>query len=313
MAIRSSLAIDKTIELTINGSQQRIRMCAEREGLPPLLIVQGGPALPMLHEVAKYRRLMNLEADFLVAYWEQRGCGKAARKDAMSVSVAQQVDDLRAVLRWLHSETKQRAIVLGISIGATFALLAADHERDQVKSIVAVSPDSHTASSDAYAHEFLQEQARRSTNEGLRRKIAKLGPPPYLDVTGFQRRARLLADLDTIEHGRTFGALVREMLFAMLRTYGVIGSIVALRNMNLVLRNLLADIASLDLIAEPPRVAVPVHYVFGAKDALTPLSAVKEFPALVAAPSSTVVRVADGGHMVHFDHPDVVRSIAAGA
>ena len=48
--------IDKTITLDVNGSTQRIRLCAERAGLPPLLIVQGGPALPQLNEVAKFQR-----------------------------------------------------------------------------------------------------------------------------------------------------------------------------------------------------------------------------------------------------------------
>src|SRR5215475_2061460 len=116
MKTRSPLAIDKTITLTINGSRQRVRLCAARPGLPPLLVVQAGPALPLLHEVAKFQRLLNLETDFLVAYWEQRGCGDASADDAQSVSLAQQVEDLRSVLQWLYEETRQRAVVLGISI-----------------------------------------------------------------------------------------------------------------------------------------------------------------------------------------------------
>ena len=117
MTTRAPLAIDKTITLDINGSRQRIRLCAARTGLPPLLIVQGGPGLPLLHEVAKFQRLLNLENDFLVGYWEQRGCGNASQNDAQSVSLPQQVDDLRTVLRWLHAETQQRVLIFGISLG----------------------------------------------------------------------------------------------------------------------------------------------------------------------------------------------------
>src|SRR5262249_10177261 len=102
VANRTPLAIDETITLTINGSCQRIRLCAARPGLPPLLVVQGGPALPMLHEVRKFQRLLNLETDFLVGYWEQRGCGNASARDAHSASLAQQVEDLRGVLQWWH-------------------------------------------------------------------------------------------------------------------------------------------------------------------------------------------------------------------
>ena len=203
MTTRAPLAIDKTITLEINGSRQSIRLCAARTGLPPLLIVQGGPGLPLLHEVAKFQRLLNLERDFLVGYWEQRGCGNASQNDAQSVSLPQQVDDLRTVLRWLHAETQQRVLMFGISWGATIVLQAVEHESDRVTSVVGISPDLQTSASDATAYAFLQEQARRADRRRIGRRVMKLGRPPYLDLAEFQRRARLLADLGTIERGKT--------------------------------------------------------------------------------------------------------------
>ena len=166
--------IDKTVALNVNGSAQRLRMCGARPGLPPLLVVQGGPALPLLHEVPKFQRLLNLEDDFLVGYWEQRGCGDAPRGDAESVSWAQQIDDLRTVLRWFHGETRRPVILLGISIGGTLSLRAAEHEGDRLKAVIAVSPDTNTAESDAAADAFLRNQ----TGGAFARRIAKLPPPP---------------------------------------------------------------------------------------------------------------------------------------
>jgi len=308
MTTRAPKAIDKTIALDINGSRQRIRLCAARTGLPPLLIVQAGPGLPLLHEVAKFQRLLNLENDFLVGYWEQRGCGNASQNDARSVSLPRQIDDLRAVVRWFHAETQQRVLMLGISWGATIALQAVEHESDRVSSVIAISPDLQTAGSDAAADAFLQEQARRAGRR-VGRRVMKLGRPPYVDPAELQRRARLLADLGTIERERSFGELLRELLSGLIRTYGVVGGVRALSNMNTVLRTLLPEIAALDLLAHPPCVTVPVHYVFGEQDALTPVSLVTELPAAMAAPPSTVRRVPDAGHMVHFDQPRIVRSI----
>jgi len=304
------LGIDRTIKLTVNGSAQQVRICAASAGLPPLLVVQGGPALPLLHEVPKFQRLLNLERDFLVGYWEQRGCGSAPRNEAMGVSWPQQIDDLRTVLAWFHGEMKQPVIVLGISIGGTMALRAVEHESDRVKALIVVSPDSNTSESDATADAFLQNQARTSGHRRLARRIAKLPKPPYVKPAPFQQRARLLADLGTIEFGKTFGALLREMLVGMIRAYGVGGAVRALRNVNLMQSRLLPQIVSLDLFADPPRVRAPVHYVFGERDAVTAASAPDRLPAAIAAPASTVVRVPDAGHMVHFDRPDVVRSIA---
>jgi len=313
MKNRARHAIDKTITLNINGSRQRIRLSAARPGLPPLLVVQGGPALPLLHEVAKFQRLLDLEHNFLVGYWEQRGCGDAPAHDARRVSLAQQVDDLRSVLRWLHGETGRPALILGISIGGTITLQAVEHEPDHVRAVIAVSPDAQTTVSDAAAHAFLQEQARGPDRHRIRRSVMALGHPPFVDPAPFQRRTRLLADLGTIEHGKTFGALAREAFFALIRTYGAVGGVRALRNVNIIQRRLLPEISSLDLFSRPPRVTVPVHYVFGEQDVLTPASVVKDLPAAIAAPGTTVVRLPDAGHMAHFDQPRIVRSILEAA
>src|SRR4051794_35523636 len=115
MATKTRPAIDRTIDLAVNGSRQRIRLCAASDGRPPLLVVQSGPGLPLLNEVRKYQRLLDLERDFVVGYWEQRGCGDASLRDTAGVSMQQQVADLRTVVRWFFEETNQRVILLGIS------------------------------------------------------------------------------------------------------------------------------------------------------------------------------------------------------
>lgn len=72
--------VDKRVVLTINGASQRLRLCAAREGLPPVLIVQAGPGFPLLNEVAKFQRRLDLERTFSVCYWDLRGCGTAAAR-----------------------------------------------------------------------------------------------------------------------------------------------------------------------------------------------------------------------------------------
>src|SRR3954468_2072102 len=148
MRSTTPLGVDRTITLDVNGSIQDLRLCAARAGLPPLLVVQAGPGLPLLHEVPKYQRLLKLEEHFLVAYWDQRGCGPAAKKDAERVSWSQQVNDLRRVLTWVHGQTNQPVTILGISIGATLALRTVEHDCLGVKAIVAVSPDLQSVLSD---------------------------------------------------------------------------------------------------------------------------------------------------------------------
>jgi pimeloyl-ACP methyl ester carboxylesterase len=306
---KPALAIDETIALEINGSRQRVRLCAGRIGLPPVVVVQQGPGLPVLHEVAKFQRRLDLERDYLVVYWEQRGCGDASAEDARSVSLAQQVEDLQAIVRWVADRTQQGVLIFGISIGATISLLAAARDGARVKAVIANSPDLQTRAGDAAVDRFLHEQVRRIGTRRLERALTKLGAPPYLEPRALQRRAVLLADFGSIERGRTFNALLRETLVAMVRTYGVFGTVRGLRNMNIVQRMMLADVATLDLLAHPPQLTVPVHFVFGEQDALTATFMSGELPHVIGGPGTTAVRVPDAGHLVHFDRADIVRAI----
>ena len=268
---------------------------------------------PLLHEVTKFQRRLGLEKDFLVFYWEQRGTGSASKGDATSVSLQQQVDDLRAVLRWVHNETHQAVILFGISLGGSAALRAAEQEPTRVKSMVAIAVDPNTTRQDAWAHSFLQQQAALPKNRRLSAKLEKLGEPPYTEVAPFQLRASMLADLGTVEHGKKFSSLLKETVFAMIRTYGVVGTAKALRNMNAVQNTMLPQLVSLDLFANPPRLAMPVHYVFGEQDQLVPVALGKELAAAIAAPARSVTVVPNAGHMVHFDQPETVRSIVMNA
>jgi pimeloyl-ACP methyl ester carboxylesterase len=308
-AKKPAFAIDETITLAINRSRQRVRLCAGRIGLPPVIVVQQGPGLPMLHEVAKFQRRLDLERDYLVVYWEQRGCGNVSAEEARSVSLAQQVEDLQAIVKWVADRTQRRVLIFGISIGATISLLAVAGDGARVKAVIANSPDLQTRAGDAAVDRFLHERVRHAGTRRLERALTKLGPPPYLEPRAFQRRAVLLADFGSIERGRTFNALLRETLVAMVRTYGVFGTVRALRNMNIVQRMMLADMATLDLLAHAPQLTVPVHFVFGEQDALTAAFMSGELPGVMGGPGTTAVRLPDAGHLVHFDRPDVVRAI----
>lgn len=301
-------ALNRSFTLDVNGTHQALRLCATRGGLPPVLVVQAGPGFPLLHEVSRFQRLMALERHFLVAYWDQRGTGRAPSGDAFTVTPQTQVDDLSMLLRWLSREAGQPVVVLGISLGATFALQAAARAPEHVRAVVAVSAGLDLPASDVAALAYLRQAATQAGRGGLARQLEKLGEPPNTSPAQFQLRARLLADLGGMESGRGFMQMLRCTLTSLLGCYGVAGTVAALRNLNAVQEQLLPQLASLDLLRHWQAPSVPVHYVFGEDDPLIPAALVARLSDRLGEHDS-VLRLPCTGHLAHFDQPAMVRGL----
>lgn len=302
---RSRVLIDHLSDLQILGSRQRVRVCASHAGLPPLLMVQAGPGLPLLNEVPQLQRTLRLETHFTVYYWEQRGCGPASRQDTQTVSLAQQVEDVSAVIQHIARETHKDVTVLAVSIGATASLMAAARGVPGLRALVAISPDLKFPDVDLFVASYLYAGA----TPALRAKLDKLGPPPYLEPARLQQRARYLIQLGAIRRDCSFMTMTRELLVSCLRAYGLWGSFKTLRNMSLVQARMQPDLVELDLFPRLPQIRVPVHYVVSPQDPLVPPKILKMLQDLAPKLGQAVTVIPEARHMVHLDSPNAVRAV----
>src|SRR3954454_12062015 len=122
----SGLPIDSLEPVQLGGITQWIRVHAAAAATPPLLLMQQGPGLPIVNEAGGWERLLGLEQDFTVVYWDQRGTGLSARpllgrSRRFPIGVEQMVDDTVTLLELLRERFGRPAVVVGFSFGATFA------------------------------------------------------------------------------------------------------------------------------------------------------------------------------------------------
>src|SRR3982750_2708524 len=83
-------------KININTSSQWVLVRGKNINAPLLIHVQAGPGLPMISEANKMEKLLHLENNFLVAYWDQRGCGKSFSKNILpqTINLQQMADDI---------------------------------------------------------------------------------------------------------------------------------------------------------------------------------------------------------------------------
>src|SRR3954464_9366440 len=216
----SGLEIDRLERVQLGGIPQWIRVRAADTANPVLLVMQQGPGLPVINEVAGWERLLGLEQHFTVVYWDQRGTGLSARGRSrrFEISVARMVEDTLARLELLRDRFGGPAVVVGFSFGATFAAYAAQRRPDLVAALVAVGMDIDVPAAERHMYEFALSTARVRGNGRAIRQLRRIGPPPHLTGRRFRTRARWAVEFGGVSAHVTYAGLMRALLRSLIRS-----------------------------------------------------------------------------------------------
>jgi pimeloyl-ACP methyl ester carboxylesterase len=309
------MEIDRREPVQLGESMQWIRIRAAAARNPLLLLVQMGPGLPMLNEARTFERLLSLEDDFTVIYWDQRGCGRSLRSaDATrDLSVQTMVSDTGRLLAMLCDRFDTPAVVAGFSMGATIAALATARQPDLVAALVAVGMDIDGAAAENNAYQFALATAQARNNRKAVRQLQAIGPPPHLEPKAFATRARWAANFGGVRAGHTYNSIGRSLLASLLRSpdYSLADATRALRGITAAQAALLPDLAALDLTHTLTRLNTPIVMAQGRHDQVAPPSAAERYAELLQAPSKQLVWFEHSAHMPHLEEPERFRELLA--
>ncbi len=115
-------SLGKPYPVTINGIDQMVMVHTNNESNPVLLVLHGGPGyamLPLMHKVNP-----QLEDEFTVANWDQRGAGLSPETNKAHLTLEQLVDDAHKVSLWLMQKFGQQKLYL---LGHSFGTVLGDY------------------------------------------------------------------------------------------------------------------------------------------------------------------------------------------
>lgn len=173
----SGITAMETVEL--GGLPQVISIRGQDAGNPILLFLHGGPGVPEMPVSHLHR---DLEKDFTVVHWDQRGAGKSYSESisAEAMQVNHFVDDTLELSRYLLERFGQQKLYLaGFSFGSLVAALAAEREPELFHAYIGISQFVNLTDSEALLHGQMRKLA---VAKGDRKAIGGLenaGPPPY--------------------------------------------------------------------------------------------------------------------------------------
>jgi pimeloyl-ACP methyl ester carboxylesterase len=278
--------------------------------------MQQGPGLPIINETRGFERLLGLEKDFTVVYWDQRGTGLSSpplRKSSNTfhIGAAQMIDDTVSMLELLHDRFGGKTFVAGFSFGATFAAQAAVRRPDLIAALVATGMDIDIPFAENHTYDFVLNTARKRRSRRAIRQLEKIGPPPHLDAKRFSTRARWAANYGGVTANATFNTVLRALVGSLLRSpdYSIADVIRTVRGATITQTALLPELASTDLVHTMPRLDIPIVMAQGRLDQVAPAEPAQRFYDTLTAPDKQLVWFEKSAHTPQYDEPAKFRDL----
>ena len=311
-------ALDTLTAVSLGGVDQWVRLRSRDRSRPVLLVLYGGPGLPLLPRVPDLGERAGLEEHFTVAYWEQRGTGKSYRPSlsADAMTIDRFVEDAMELSDHLRDrfETEQIGI-FGTSWGSVLGLRALARAPERFWGYVGASQLVDVRESDRRSYEFTLDEARRRENEDAVQALASIGPPPYTPTEVMTQR-KWLGEFGGMRHDRPPPGPMGQ-LWDLLTTSAYSWRDVwqVARNPFFALNHLLDELSEVDLTDEIDRVEQPVYLLHGRHDRLAPSSLARSYLDALDAPAKEWIWFEHSAHFPFLEEPErfgeVMETVAA--
>jgi len=296
-------AIDVLEPVSIGGMKQWMMANGRNEDLPVLLWLHGGPGAAQM-PIARYFN-NNLEEEFIVVQWDQRGAGKSNPKDfdESTMTFERFVLDVYEMTQYLKERfDKEKIYLLGHSWGTQIGFVAAHRYPENYIAYIGVSQVSHGDSSQLYAYEELKKRIGERGRKRDIQKLEKLNGPPYREHADYVTFARMLGKYDmNMDVG--MWKLARVALRSDAYSIGNLRR--WLRGANRGSGPMWDETQGMDMLEWVPEITIPCFFITGTEDYNTPLVLMDRIMERLDAPAGKeLIIFENAAHTPFFADPD---------
>jgi pimeloyl-ACP methyl ester carboxylesterase len=296
-------------QIELGGQRQWISIRGYDVRNPLLLYLHPGPGTA---DLALLRtQCPELERQFVVVNWDQRGAGKSFQVTATTdeLSITQLVEDTHDLIRYLKQRfSVDKIYLLGFSAGTILGLSVADKYPDDLYAYIGVSQLVQGAEGERLGLEYVQRVARETQNQVASRELA--------GIDSTYRAGEWYAQLKTQRKWLTkFGGVYhtadsdsREMwLLLKAEEYSLVEMMGWVLGSDRSLQKLWPEVMQVDFTQTVPEVNVPIYFLAGRYDYNTPSALVAVyFDELKAPRGKELIWFENSAHHLFFDQPELL-------
>lgn len=306
--ITAENGIDMEVLVEIGGLKQRLYIRGEDSSNPVILYLHGGPGSSMIPMIYKYQR--TLEKAYTIVNWDQRTAGKTYLLNDKnnvynSLSMERMVSDVDEVVAYLKDKFHQeKIIILGHSWGSILGTIYAQKYPNNVSVYIGTGQVIEMNINERIGYDAALAAAKQVRNE---KDIAALEQyPEYpLEKGKYNEKAMIMQRAMTSKYlaPNLKDNTITTILFSPYCT---------LKESFLYLQPLLDRQKALyDYLFYEMKNApyensfdMPIIYIMGQDDWISPNAPAKAFFDSVNAPSKQWISIEDAGHLSMLDKPE---------
>ncbi|MBN1574065.1 MAG: alpha/beta hydrolase [Deltaproteobacteria bacterium] len=304
----SERSIARIEKVNLGGVDQWIVMRGTDVGNPVLLFIHGGPGVPTTPSVIKDNG--DLESDFVVVTWDQRGAGKSYSKDIPpeSMTVEQIISDAHELVQYLKKKfNTDKIYIVGHSWGSILGMYLIDRYPGDFYAYVGIGQCVDGARNEALSYDFTLRTAEKTNNRKALKELNRIGPPKDglykngCDDLLVQRK--WLTKFGGACYGKSsYRSLYITYIFN--EEYTIFDSLNVMKGLKFSLPLMWEDVMKIDFMTEIEEVEVPVYFMIGRHDWNTPFELAEEYFEALKAPKKEFIWFERSAHSPCFEEPE---------
>jgi pimeloyl-ACP methyl ester carboxylesterase len=302
--ITSPNGVNQAKYINVNGAQEWITIRGDDRNNPVILFLHGGPAEANSSFAEIY---LPYEKDYVFVQWDQPGAGMTyikAGNNQPELTLDRMANDGIAVADYARNELHQpKVILIGQDWGGVLGIRMIEKRPDLFEAFVGTGQIVGMQATQEVQFQYALSHATASHDEKMLVALKQVGPPPYRTLERYGQfqdccRNPFWAADDVAGINRLRGLLVVTPSLSISQAYGWYK---ALRTNEVKLDAMLMNMK--DLRETDTKLSVPVFFIQGADDNVTPTSVVADYVSKIQAPMKKLDTVPGAGHFVMWMHP----------